>query len=136
MKKNNIIVVGILALVIFVAIILINKNSAAKVYTYNTTDDVQITLATNPNPLRLGMASFIINVKDAKGAAVDSATVTFNLNMVTMNMGNQKSNADSQGGGQYLASGRISMSGQWRALVTVITTDGATSSKNFDMNIR
>src|SRR3989344_1436480 len=70
-----------------------------------------ISLSTDPDPLRLGTATFMIDVKDKSGKPVDNATVSFDLNMTAMNMGTQKGNATSPGNGRFSAAGSMSMLG-------------------------
>ena len=94
-----------------------------------------ISLSTNPNPLRLGQATFMIDVKDKNGKPVDNATVSFDLNMTAMNMGTQQGTATSQGNGQYSAVGNMSMRGPWRVRTTVKMPDGSTENKDFTVNV-
>jgi len=94
-----------------------------------------ISLSTNPNPLRLGQATFTIEVKDEKGKSVDDATVSFDLNMTAMNMGTQQGNATPQGGGKYSASGNMSMKGPWRIRTAVKMPDGGMENKDFTVNV-
>lgn len=95
-----------------------------------------ITLTTEPNPLKLGPATFIITVKDNQGKAVDKATVFFDLNMTAMNMGTQQGNATAMGNGKYSASGRLTMMGPWRVTVKVTMPDGSLIQKSFTVNVK
>ncbi len=94
-----------------------------------------ITLSTDPNPLRPGKATFMIDVKDKSGKPIDNATVSFDLNMTAMNMGTQQGNATSQGNGRYAAVGNMSMRGPWLVKTTVKMPDGSTESKDFTVNV-
>ena len=94
-----------------------------------------ISLFTDPNPLRLGQATFMIDVKDKSGKPVDNATVSFDINMTAMNMGTQQGNATSQGNGRYSAVGTMSMRGPWRVRTTVKMPDGSTENKDFTVNV-
>lgn len=94
-----------------------------------------ISLSTDPNPLRPGKATFMIDVKDKNGKPVDNATVSFDLNMTAMNMGTQRGDATSQGNGRYSAAGSISMRGPWRVRTTVKMPDGSTENKDFTVNV-
>jgi hypothetical protein len=98
------------------------------------TDSV-ISLSTTPNPLRLGQATFVISVKDKNGKLVDDATVTFDINMTTMNMGTQQGVATSQGDGLYKAVGNMSMRGPWRVRAKVKMPNGRTENKDFVVNV-
>jgi len=104
--------------------------------TPGTTDSTGgITLSTSPNPLRLGQATFMIDVKDKSGNPVDNATVSFDINMTAMNMGTQQGTATSQGNGRYSAVGNMSMRGPWRVRTTVKMPDGSTENKDFTVNV-
>lgn len=94
-----------------------------------------VSLTTDPNPLQTGPATFIIDVKDKTGKSVDNATVFFDLNMTTMNMGTQQGSATSQGNGRYAASGRMSMRGPWRVSTKVTMPDGSIVNKDFTVNV-
>ena len=94
-----------------------------------------ISLSTDPNPLRPGKATFMIDVKDKSGKPVDTATVSFDLNMTAMNMGTQQGNATSQGNGRYSAVGNMSMRGPWLVKTIVKMPDGSTESKDFTVNV-
>ena len=94
-----------------------------------------ISLTTSPNPLQMGPATFIIDVKDKTGKPVDNATVSFDLNMTAMNMGTQQGNATFQGNGRYAASGRMSMRGPWRVSTKVTMPDGSVVNRGFTVNV-
>lgn len=95
-----------------------------------------ITLTTEPNPLKIGQATFIIMVKDNAGKAVSDATVFFDLNMTAMNMGTQQGNATSMGNGKYSATARLSMRGPWRVSTKVTMPDGSLIKKDFTVNVQ
>jgi len=94
-----------------------------------------ISLTTDPNQLRLGFANFIIAVKDEKGQPVNNATVFFDLNMTTMNMGTQQGNATSQGDGTYTAMGKLTMKGPWKISTKITMPDGKEMDKDFMVNV-
>ncbi len=94
-----------------------------------------ISLSTDPNPLRSGSTTFMIDVKDKSGKPVDNATVSFDLNMTTMNMGTQRGDATPQGNGRYSVLGSLSMRGPWRVRTTVKMPDGSTENKDFTVNV-
>src|SRR3989344_7832280 len=94
-----------------------------------------VTLTTDPNPLRTGPATFIIDVKNKDGKPVDDATVFFDLNMTAMNMGAQQGNATSQGNGRYAASGQMSMRGPWKVTTKITMPDGSVVNKDFTVNV-
>ena len=95
----------------------------------------EISLSTDPSPLRPGRATFMIDVKDENGKPVDGATVSFDINMTSMNMGTQRGTATSQGNGRYSAMGNMSMRGPWKVATSVKMPDGSTQSKDFTVNV-
>lgn len=103
--------------------------------TFASNDEGPISLSTSPNPLQPGPATFIIEVKDKNGKPVNDATVAFDLNMTTMNMGTQQGNAVPQGNGRYTTVGTISMRGPWRVRTTVTMPDGSIENKDFIVNV-
>lgn len=94
-----------------------------------------VSLTTDPNPLQIGPATFIIDVKDKNGKPVDGATVSFDINMTAMNMGTQQGNASPQGNGRYAAYGRMSMRGPWKVSTKITMPDGSTVNKDFTVNV-
>ena len=100
-----------------------------------TSESEVISLSTDPSPLKLGQATFIIDVNDKNGKSVDNATVSFDLNMTTMNMGTQQGEATSQGNGRYSAVGNMSMQGSWRIRFEVAMPDGSIQNKDFVVNV-
>jgi hypothetical protein len=95
----------------------------------------RIVLSTNPDPLQMGAATFFIDVKDKNGKPVDTAKVSFDLNMTTMNMGTQQGEATSQGNGRYSAMGRMTMRGPWRVSAKVRMPDGSIENKDFTVDV-
>lgn len=94
-----------------------------------------ISLSTDPSPLRPGKATFMIDVKDKSGKPVDNATVSFDINMTTMNMGTQRGTATPQGSGRYSAVGNMSMRGPWKVITKVTMPDGSVVNKDFTVNV-
>lgn len=94
-----------------------------------------ISLSTNPDPLQPGPATFFIDIKDKSGKPVDTAKVSFDLNMTTMNMGTQQGDATSEGNGRYSATGRMTMRGPWRVSTKVTMPDGSVENKDFTVDV-
>lgn len=137
MKKKNIIPSLLWLAVVLIGVILVSSNLTARTTTgASSSTNEQISLTTDPNPLRLGPTNFIISVKDEQGNLVDNASVSFDLNMTTMNMGTQQGAAISQGGGRYVAAGRLTMSGPWRVVTKITMPGGQVINKNFEVNVR
>ena len=95
-----------------------------------------ISIATIPNPLTIGPATFIVTVKDKDGKITKDATVSFDINMTTMNMGTQKGVAEPEGDGKYKAIGNMSMRGPWRISISAKMADGSTQSKDFVFTVK
>ncbi|OGG15365.1 hypothetical protein A3D77_07535 [Candidatus Gottesmanbacteria bacterium RIFCSPHIGHO2_02_FULL_39_11] len=135
MNNKNLLVV--LAIAVGVLVILGFKlmNTSGSSSPSNNGRNAQVSLTTDPDPLKMGQATFIIDVKDQTGKPVDNATVFFDLNMTAMNMGTQQGNATSQGNGRYAASGRMSMRGPWKVTTKVTMPDSSVVNKDFTVNV-
>jgi hypothetical protein len=101
----------------------------------SSSDNEMISFLTVPNPLRLGQATFIFDIKDKDGKLADNAKVSFDLNMTTMNMGVQQGIAVPQGNGRYSAVGRMTMRGPWRVSVRATLPDGTIGDKSFTIYV-
>jgi hypothetical protein len=132
---NNKMLLIVLAIMVVAVVALGWKTMSISTPGSSAGAETGISLSTNPNPLRLGQATFMIDVKDKNGKPVDTATVSFDLNMTAMNMGTQQGTATSQGNGQYSAVGNMSMRGPWRVRTTVKMPDGSTENKDFTVNV-
>ena len=132
MNNKNLLI--ILAIIIFIVGIfgLKIKSSSNSTNEGNET----ITLLTEPNPLKIGQATFIITVKDSNGKSVDNAKVFFDLNMTAMNMGIQQGYATSMGNGKYSAIGKLTMMGPWKVSTKVTMPDGSIINKDFTVNVK
>ena len=96
----------------------------------------QVSLTTDPNPLSMGPATFIISVKDEKGQSVKNARVFFDLNMTAMDMGTQQGNATSQGDGTYAAAGKMTMKGPWKVTTKITMPNGKEMNKDFTVEVQ
>ena len=132
MNNKNLLI--ILAIIIFIVGIFGLKIKSSS----NSTNkgDETITLLTEPNPLKIGQATFIITVKDSNGKSVDNAKVFFDLNMTAMNMGTQQGYATSMGNGKYSAIGNLTMMGPWKVTTKVTMPDGSIINKDFTVNVK
>lgn len=131
---NNKILLAALALMVGVIGVMSWKVKTAGGYA-KTFGNENISFSTSPSPLRLGQASFLIDVRDKNGKPVDDAIVSYEINMTTMNMGAQQGIAVSQGKGRYIATGNMSMRGPWRVRTSVKMPDGSTKNKSFEVNV-
>jgi len=131
--NNKILLVSLVLMIGAIAVMSWKVKSASVLGA--TAGGVRISLSTNPNPLRPGQATFTIEVRSAEDKPVDNASVSFDLNMTTMNMGTQQGRATSKGKGQYIATGNLSMRGPWRVRTTVIMPNGGIENKDFLINV-
>ncbi|CAN5140742.1 hypothetical protein BH11PAT1_BH11PAT1_5850 [soil metagenome] len=134
---NKTLVIILVVMVGAIALLGVKVMSSGSTSSSNSasTGDAAISLSTDPTPLRTGPATFMIDVKDKSGKPVDNATVSFDINMTTMNMGTQQGTAKSQGNGRYAASGNMSMRGPWKVSTTVKMRDGSSESKDFTVTV-
>lgn len=126
----------ILAIIVgTIAILAFNTKGSSSNGSPDTDSASGISLSTKPDPLQPGPATFFIDVKDKAGKPVDTAKVSFDLNMTTMNMGTQQGDASPQGNGRYSATGRMTMRGSWRVSTKVTMPDGSIENKDFTVDV-
>lgn len=134
-KKLLIVLAGVTIVILVLGIMLVSKPSSSSISGVQSgKGSEQVLLTTNPNPPKLGSATFYIDVKDKNGKPVDNAKVFFDLNMTTMNMGTQQGNATSQGNGRYAATGRLTMLGPWKVSTKITMPSGEVLTKDFTIN--
>ena len=93
-------------------------------------------LVSAPNPPVRGNNTFQAVIADADGDAVNDATVSFDLNMTTMNMGRNLATATRQGAGHYSSAVFFSMGGPWRVIVAIqrVGQPSVNGTFNFSIN--
>lgn len=92
-----------LALQLSLIAVILGACSANQNATPTSTDDLKITVNTNPSPPRLGDSQLLIDIVNAAGQAVDDVKVDISFGMSSMAMGTtQDGQADSQGKGRYV----------------------------------
>ena len=88
-----------------------------------------VTLHVDPNPppiTRSAMLSIQVLLNTSQ-QPVTNAHVTLESSMETMDMGTDRTEAQSQGNGTYLATVQFSMSGPWRVQAVVFMPNGTKS---------
>ena len=97
--------------------------------------NLSITLAISPfPPVGFQQSSFDVTVKDEKGQPVSDAVVALDLTMPEMPMPSNKPEAQYANNGLYQATGRFTMRGLWRIVVT-IDRNGEKNSAFFDIGL-
>jgi nitrogen fixation protein FixH len=90
-----------------------------------------MTLAFMPDPPVADQDTrFRLKLTDAAGKAVSGAQVKATLVMTTMDMGKNELIFTEQGGGDYQATAKFTMSGPWNALVDA-TAGGKSGQQTF-----
>jgi hypothetical protein len=102
----------------------------------DATEQLQISLITEPDPPRTGPVTLIVEVRDGQGGPVDGAQVSVEVDHVGMAHGGIKGQLAAQGSGQYRATGSLSMPGIWRAVVQVDRPGKPTQTRTFDLQVR
>lgn len=123
-------------LAIVLAIIGFKVFSSSSPSTTSAGGDYQLSFVTSPNPPIAGKDLLTITVEDSAGKPIDDATVTFDINMTTMNMGAQNGTATPQGNGTYALYANFSMRGPWKVVTLVTLSDGQTLNKDFTLNVK
>jgi hypothetical protein len=127
----------ILLVVMFGAIGLLSiRLNSSSVLGANTGSGGSISLTTKPNPLKPGPATFLIDIKDKSGKKIDDASVSYDINMTTMDMGAQSGKASSQGNGRYTVPAKMTMRGPWKVTISAKMTDGSDQSKDFTVYVQ
>jgi nitrogen fixation protein FixH len=96
----------------------------------------RIALASAPaSPRQLDPAQFNVQIADSSGRPVSGASVTVQLAMPTMDMGQNQVTAQAGAAGVYTAMGRFTMPGDWQ--LTVQADKGALhQSQSFPITVR
>ena len=80
---------------------------------------VRMDLRIDPTPPRTDAdAVFLVKLKDVAGAPLDGANVHTSLVMKEMDMGKNEFPLTDKGNGSYEGTGRFTMAGDWRVVVT------------------
>lgn len=80
---------------------------------------VNIKVETNPTPAAMGDIELILNITDATGKAIESATVDVTATHTDMTGMDMSGAATEQGSGRYAINANFSMSGNWELKVYV-----------------
>jgi hypothetical protein len=102
----------------------------------DATEQLQVSLITEPDHPRTGPVTLIVEVRDGQGSPVDGARVSVEVDHVGMAHGGIKGELAAQGSGRYRATGSLSMPGIWRAVVRVDRPGRPTQTRTFDLQVR
>lgn len=101
-----------------------------------TKDGITSVFGMSPaSPAMMEPTSLSLTLTDANGQALEGAQVSYDLTMPGMTMPPNQPHASDKGQGLYLADTTFTMSGDWRAEVTVIY-NGKTTIFTFDFSIK
>jgi len=95
-----------------------------------------VRLSSNPAAPVRGFDMLEALVTDATGAVIDTAQVSFDLNMTTMNHGRNTVLASFLDGGRYEGRVRFMMPGPWRVIVRVEEAGHGAEELRFEFNVR
>ena len=97
---------------------------------------LQVTLQTLPlQPKQMDATKFTVRLTDAQVRMVSGASVTIDLDMPGMDMGQNDITATPQSAGIYVGTGRFTMPGPWQATVTAVKS-AAKTRKSFPVNVQ
>ena len=103
------------------------------------TTEVNVSLATTPDPPEGGEVELVATVTDAQGQPIEDAEVFFMANHTEMGGMDMEGQATAQGEGHYAITTNFSMGGTWK--VTVQVNQGVSSTgdqrtvKEFDLGV-
>lgn len=124
MKRNAILVLLALFSAFILAACLDSRNQQSSTQdSSSATDELLVTLQTNPLQPKVGPVELIVDVKDASNREVDGATVTMWANMIGDSMGDLTGHATGQASGRYSLRANLSMAGDWQVEVQVKTAE-------------
>jgi hypothetical protein len=94
--------------------------------------DVQVDLAIEPSPPRVGPASILITLRDAGGQLISGATIELEGDMNHAGMVPVLAQASEVAAGQYQATLEFTMAGDWFVLVRADLPDGRSIEHRVD----
>ncbi len=95
--------------------------------------DVQVDLAVEPSPPRIGPASLVVTLRDAGGQPISGATMELEGNMNHAGMVPVLASAPEVAPGQYQADLEFTMAGDWFILVRADLPDGRAMERRVDL---
>lgn len=95
--------------------------------------DVDVVLAIEPEPARLGLATITVVLSDAGGQPISGATVELEGNMNHAGMVPVFAQAREANEGQYQADFEFTMGGDWFILVRAALPDGRSLERKVDV---
>jgi hypothetical protein len=98
-------------------------------------DNIQIELATEPNPPTIGEGILLITVQNADGGMVNIERVEVRGDMNHAGMQPVFSSADTPENGIYNLPFNWTMGGDWFLTVTATLEDGTTATRRFDFSV-
>jgi len=96
--------------------------------------DMIVSLTLNPYPPTASMSEFTVTLTDAKGQAINDATISLDLSMPAMRMPPNQPDLPSGSDGKYSGMAPFTMRGWWRIEV-IITRGGQKQSAFFDVGL-
>jgi hypothetical protein len=96
---------------------------------------VNIKIETDPSPAIMGDMELVLNITDANGNPIESATVDVSADHTDMSGMNMSGLATDQGGGRYSIKANFSMSGNWKVTV-YIRKDGLDYKEDIDFKVQ
>jgi hypothetical protein len=96
---------------------------------------VNIKMETDPSPAIMGDMELVLNITDANGNPIESATVDVSADHTDMSGMNMSGLATDQGGGRYSIKANFSMSGNWKVTVYV-RKDGLDYKEDIDFKVQ
>lgn len=99
----------------------------------NAVEDVKVDLAIKPDPPKVGDAEAVVTLKDKDGKPIRGATVKLEGNMNHAGMQPVFADAREIDAGQYQATLKFTMGGDWFILITGSLPDGRKLNRKIDV---
>lgn len=99
---------------------------------------VQITMTTDPDPVRAGTITLTFAIQDASGKPVTDTDTQVHVvgDMPLMSHGGIEGDATYMGESKWQVRGRLSMSGEWRIVVKVVRSGSTLTQREFRIQAR
>ena len=105
----------------------------------NQTDqapDVTVTLNVEPSPPVVGKARLVVQLADAAGKPIESATIDLRGDMSHAGMQPVMVTSTAGAAGSYPTDFEWTMAGDWIVTVTAALPDGRTATRQFDLTVQ
>jgi hypothetical protein len=125
----------LISMLVSLSILLAACGGAAAPVDTTSTEPVNISIESNPNPAVMGDVELVFTITDANGDPIEGAKVDVSADHTDMTGMGMNGAATDQGGGKYSINANFSMMGNWKLMVYV-RRDGLDYKEDIDYKIQ